>query len=110
MIAALVTTVTAAAFVAAAVVLLCTGRALLAVRILLDLLTAAGVLRLAGNRTWSALGAAVMIIVLRQLLWAALSEHGRGSRRQSPPRCGKDDHHLPLAVRGEAGDTGRMTT
>ncbi|MFC0505876.1 hypothetical protein [Micromonospora costi] len=108
MIGVLVTVVTVAAFLSAAAVLVGTGRALLAVRVLLDLLTAAGVIRLAGGRSWDALAAAVTIIVLRQLIWAALSE--RRSGRQSPPRCGEDDHHLPLAVRGEPGDSGRMTT
>ncbi|MFI6264793.1 hypothetical protein [Micromonospora sp. NPDC051006] len=109
MIAVLITTVTALALVTGVAVLLATRRARTAVRVLLDLLTAAGLLRLAAARGWPDLGAAAAIVVLRQLLWASLAAWRPWPRRQSRPRCGQDDHHLPLAVGGEAGETGRMT-
>ncbi|MGI5520774.1 hypothetical protein ACQEUX_07445 [Micromonospora sp. CA-259024] len=102
----LVTAVTALAMIAGVVTVLSTGALRTAVRVLLDLLTAAGLLRLAGDPSWNSLAGAVAIIALRQLLGAALGAPGR----QSPPPCAVDGHHLPLAVRGETGKSGRATT
>ncbi|MEV6370893.1 hypothetical protein [Micromonospora musae] len=102
----LVGVVTGLALLCAAVVLVGTGRALLAVRVLLDLLTAAGLLRLATGRSWTALAAAAIIIVLRQLVWASLNVAGPWPRRQSPPRCGSNDHHLRLAVEAKREKSG----
>lgn len=107
---ALVTAVTALALVTGVVIVLSTGALRSAVRVLLDLLTAAGLLRLAGDPGWNGLAGAVAIIALRQLLGAALSVPPPWSRRQSPASCAGDDHHLPLAVRGETGESGRITT
>ncbi|WCN78733.1 hypothetical protein [Micromonospora sp. LH3U1] len=106
----LVTVVTALALVAGVVIALSTGALRTAVRVLLDLLTAAALLRLAADPGWSGLAGAVAIIALRQLLGAALSGPPPWSGRQSPASCAGDDHHLPLAVRGETGESGRVTT
>ncbi|MEV4756120.1 hypothetical protein AB0J86_13550 [Micromonospora sp. NPDC049559] len=69
---ALATLLTAAGLAAAGIVLVATGSWRAAIRILLDLLTAAGLIRLAGARDWPALAGAAAIVVLRQLLSATL--------------------------------------
>ncbi|MET8042789.1 hypothetical protein ABZU25_18255 [Micromonospora sp. NPDC005215] len=102
----LITAVTALALVAGVVTALSTGALRAAVRVLLDLLTAAGLLRLAGDPGWNGLAGAVAIIALRQLLGAALGTARPRSGRQSPAPCAGDDQHLPLAVRGETGTAG----
>ncbi|MET8324545.1 hypothetical protein [Micromonospora sp. NPDC005189] len=107
---ALVTAVTALALVIGVVIVLSSGAFRIAVRVLLDLLTAAGLLRLVGDPGWNGLAGAAAIITLRQLLGAALSAPPPWSGRQSPAPCAGDDHHLPLAVRGETGESGRITT
>ncbi|MER7441147.1 MULTISPECIES: hypothetical protein [Micromonospora] len=105
----LVAVVTGLALLSGAAVLVGSGRPLPAVRVLLDLLTAAGVLRLASGRSWDALAVAVFIILLRQLVWASLSNASPWPRRQSsaPLR----DRRSPPTVggRGEAGESGRVT-
>ncbi|MFI6781180.1 hypothetical protein [Micromonospora sp. NPDC050276] len=106
MIGNLVTTVTALALVAGVVTVLGTGALRPGVRVLLDLLTAVGLLRLAGDPGWNGLAGAVAIIALRQLLGAALSQPPPWSGRQSPAPCAEDDHHLPLASTGETGKAG----
>ena len=59
--------VTAAGLVAAAGALAGTRHVAKSLAVLLDFLTAASLLRLAGPPTWSALGAAALTIVIRQL-------------------------------------------
>ncbi|MGC4869177.1 hypothetical protein ACLQ3B_27480 [Micromonospora sp. DT53] len=103
---ALVTAVTTLALVAGVVTTLSTGALRSGVRVLLDLLTAAGLLRLAGEPDWNGLAGAVAIIALRQLLGAALSRPPPWSGGQSPAPCAEDDHHLPLASTGETGKAG----
>ncbi|MEH0930433.1 hypothetical protein [Micromonospora sp. CPCC 205558] len=103
---ALVTAVTALALVAGVVTVLSSRALRSGVRVLLDLLIAAGLLRLAGDPGWSGLAGAVAIIALRQLLGAALSTPPPWSGRQSRARCADDDHHLPLASTGEIGRSG----
>ncbi|MFE9189786.1 hypothetical protein ACFYL6_09275 [Micromonospora sp. NPDC007208] len=103
---ALVTAVTALALVAGVVTTVSTGALRGGVRVLLDLLTAAGLLRLAGEPGWNGLAGAVAIIALRQLLGAVLSLPPPWSGRQSKARCADDDHHLPLASTGETGKAG----
>ncbi|MFC3502272.1 hypothetical protein ACFOOK_15040 [Micromonospora krabiensis] len=109
MITVLVTGATALSLLAAAVVLLTTGRGRTAVRVLLDLLIAAGLLRLATHRGWADLLTAAAVVALRQLLWVSLASGWPGSRRQSPPSCGADDPHIRLAVAGESGENGRAS-
>ncbi|MGC5290952.1 hypothetical protein [Micromonospora sp. DT231] len=106
----LITAVTALALVAGVLTTLTTRALRSGVRILLDLLIAAGLLRLVGELGWNDLAGAVAIIALRQLLGAALSRPPPPSGRQSPARCADDDRHLPLAVRGGTGESGRITT
>jgi hypothetical protein len=62
----------AAALVAGAVAFLSTGRPGLALSVLLDLLLAAGLLRLAGDPEWQALATAAAIVVLRRLIRTGL--------------------------------------
>ncbi|MCG5466226.1 hypothetical protein AB0K35_12810 [Micromonospora sp. NPDC053740] len=102
----LVTAVTALALVAGVLTTLTTGALRRGVRVVLDLLTAAGLLHLAGEPGWNGLAGAVAIIALRQLLGAALSRRPPWSGRQSPAPCAEDDHHLPLASTGETGKAG----
>ncbi|SCL24476.1 hypothetical protein GA0074692_1775 [Micromonospora pallida] len=73
MIRAAVTALGAGAPLCAGVVLLATGAWRTALRILLDLLTAAGLLGLSGAPGWGALAGAASVVALRQLLWAALA-------------------------------------
>ena len=47
-------------------------RVRLAVGSMLDLWTAAGLLRLAGDTSWGALGAAALLVVLRKVVAAAM--------------------------------------
>ncbi|MGW4680536.1 hypothetical protein ACWEOS_18900 [Micromonospora taraxaci] len=102
----LVTVVTALALVVAVVTVLSTGALKTGARLLLDLLTAAGLIRLAGDPGWNGLAGAVAIIALRQLLGAALSAPTPWSGRQSPAPCAEDDCHLPLALGRETRKTG----
>ncbi|MEU1589859.1 hypothetical protein [Micromonospora sp. NPDC005710] len=104
--AVLVTAVTALALVSGVVTTLSTGALRSGVRVLLDLLTAAGLLRLAGEPGWNGLAGAVAIIALRQLLGAALGGAPPWSGRQSSARCADDDHHLPLASTRKTGKAG----
>ena len=102
----LLTVVTALALVVGVVTVLSTGALRTGVRLLLDLLTAAGLLRLAGDPGWNGLAGAVAIIALRQLLGAAMSAPPPWSGRQSPAPCAGDDHPDPLALRRGTGKTG----
>ncbi|WP_432548122.1 hypothetical protein [Kineococcus sp. SYSU DK004] len=61
-------TVSAAALVSAVVVLLSTRRPSAALPVLLDLLTAAGLLRLAADPSWQRIAGAAAIVALRHLL------------------------------------------
>ncbi|WP_435207858.1 hypothetical protein [Micromonospora sp. bgisy143] len=106
MITGLVEVVTALALVVGVVTAVCTGDVRVAVRVLLDLLTAAGLLRLAGDPAWGGLASTAAIVALRQLLAAALTLPPPWSRRQSGPRCGDDDHRLPWAVPAKQGKAG----
>ncbi|MGC4846728.1 hypothetical protein ACLQ3F_05785 [Micromonospora sp. DT15] len=106
MMGTLATAVTALALVAGVLTTLTTGALRSGVRVLLDLLVGAGLLRLAGEPGWNGLAGAVAIIALRQLLGAALGSSPPWSGRQSAARCAEDDHHLPLASRGETGRAG----
>lgn len=63
---------TAFGLVAAAVVLAAAGRLLPALAVLLDFLTAAGLLRLAGDPSWSTIAAAAAVITVRKLVVAGL--------------------------------------
>jgi hypothetical protein len=73
--------VTAAGLIVAAVALVRTRRAPLALALLLDFFTAAALLRLAAPPSWPAIGAAALTIVIRQLASRALAA-ARGARRR----------------------------
>ncbi|MEV0329397.1 hypothetical protein AB0H63_23560 [Micromonospora echinospora] len=87
-----VTVLGAAASVCAVVVLLTSGSWRAALRILLDLLTAAGLLRLGGAQGWAALAAVAAIVALRRLLWAALAA-------SEPTDGAPDDRRAPTPAR-----------
>ncbi|MBE1485453.1 hypothetical protein [Plantactinospora soyae] len=77
------TLVTALALGSAAVVLLTTGSWRVAIRVLLDLLTAAGLIRLAAAQGWIDLASAAVIVLLRQVVSAVLL------RPRQPPDAGQ---------------------
>jgi hypothetical protein len=62
----------AAAILAGALVLVCTRSLRQALPVLLDLLTAAGLLHLAETRTWAALAVTAIVIALRRLVTSGL--------------------------------------
>jgi hypothetical protein len=73
--------VTAAGLVAAAGALARTRHVGLALAVLLDFLTAAALLHLAGPGSWQKIGAAALTIVIRQLATRALAA-ARAARRR----------------------------
>ena len=73
----LATVVTALALGAGTVTLAATRRPALALAVFLDLLLAAGLLRLAAEPTWTSLGTAAAIVLLRRLIGAGLRAGGR---------------------------------
>jgi hypothetical protein len=75
--AALALLVTVAALVAGLLALVATRRPAAALPVLLDLLTAAGLLRLVGEPSWPALATAAAILVLRRLIGLGLRTGGR---------------------------------
>ncbi|MEV4843398.1 hypothetical protein AB0K20_09295 [Micromonospora matsumotoense] len=77
----LATVVSALALGVGGVVLLTVRSWRTALQVLLELLVAAGLLRLVGGRSWPALATAVAVIALRRLLWADL---GAASSPPSP--------------------------
>ncbi|MGY2066091.1 hypothetical protein [Blastococcus sp. SYSU DS0619] len=83
--------VAGAAVVSALVALAATRRPALALGILLDLLVAAGLLRLAGDPGWQAIATAAVVIALRHLVGYGLrlgarSWEARGPRPERPSR------------------------
>ncbi|MEE6261408.1 hypothetical protein [Plantactinospora sonchi] len=66
------TLLTAVALATAAVVLVTTRSWRTAIRVLLDLLIAAGLIRLSGAQTWTDLAGAAVVVALRQLVSASL--------------------------------------
>lgn len=63
---------TAFGLVAASVVLAASRRLMPALAVLLDFLTAAGLLRLAGEPSWNTIAAAAAVIAVRKLITAGL--------------------------------------
>ena len=66
-----------AALIAGALVLAVTRRPSLALSVLLDLLLAAGLLRLVGDPGWQAIATAASIVILRRLIRIGLQAGGR---------------------------------
>lgn len=75
--------VAAAALVAGVVALSVTRRPPLAIAVFLDLLLAAGLLRLAGDPGWQALATAASIVAIRRLVGAGLR---RARRTRTAPQ------------------------
>jgi hypothetical protein len=73
--------VTAGGLIVAAVALVRTRSASLALALLLDFLTAAALLHLAAPPSWPAIGAAALTVAIRQLASHALTA-ARSARRQ----------------------------
>ncbi|TQN35370.1 uncharacterized protein DUF1622 [Blastococcus colisei] len=96
--------VAAAALAAGALALVGTRRPATALGVLLDLLLAAGLLRLAGEPNWQVILTAAVIVALRRLLGAAL----RGGPRPRPARDheprGRRLRHMVERVRSSAGE------
>lgn len=88
LVGALVVVLTAAALVAAGAVLLTTHRPVVALAVLLDLLLAAGLLRLAVPPTWTSLASAAAIVGLRKLISAGLRAGRRARGSGSPAAVG----------------------
>jgi hypothetical protein len=82
LVAALVPLVVAAGLVLSALTLLATRRVTTSLPILLDLLLAAGLLRLSATASWQAIGSAAAIVVLRKL--ATLGIAGARRARTEP--------------------------
>jgi hypothetical protein len=81
--------VTAAALVAGLVALVATRRPAAALPVFLDLLVAAGLLRLVGQPSWQALATAAVILVLRRLIGLGLRTGGRAWAASRPDRAGR---------------------
>lgn len=81
--------VTAAALVAAAVALAATGRPRAALPVLLDLLTAAGLIRLAADPEWRRLLTAAAVVLLRHVIATDLGRSGPPPSR--PPAAVEAD-------------------
>ncbi|MFF3852306.1 hypothetical protein [Micromonospora sp. NPDC002575] len=101
MTAPLPSVVTAAALLTGLVTLAATGSWRRALRVLLDLLTAAGLLRLAGDQGWTQLAGAAAVVALRTALWRVVVATMPARRPRRPAagggraRCGADDQALP---------------
>ncbi|MDP9429734.1 MAG: DUF1622 domain-containing protein [Actinomycetota bacterium] len=78
--------VTAAALLAGLVALLATRRPAVALPVFLDLLVAAGLLRLVGEPSWQALATAAAIVLLRRLIGFGLRTGGRTWASTRPDR------------------------
>jgi hypothetical protein len=78
--------VTAAALAAGLVALLATRRPAAALPVFLDLLVAAGLLRLVGEPSWQALASAAAILELRPLIGFGLRTGGRTWASTRPDR------------------------
>jgi hypothetical protein len=79
---------TAAGLVAAALTLAVTRRPGAALGVLLDLLLAAGLLRLAGDPGWGTITTAAVVVLLRHLAGAGLRVGARSwAARGGPPRA-----------------------
>ncbi|SFF03182.1 DUF1622 domain-containing protein [Blastococcus tunisiensis] len=74
-----------AAVVAGALALVVTRRPLPALAVLLDLLLAAGLLRLAGDPDWQGIVTAAAIVALRHLIGVGLRAGGRAWTGPRPP-------------------------
>ena len=77
LVAALVPVVVAAGLALSALTLLSTRRMTTALPVLLDLLLAAGLLRLSATASWQAIASAAAIVVIRKLATLGITAAGR---------------------------------
>ncbi|MEV6691924.1 hypothetical protein AB0M35_10710 [Micromonospora sp. NPDC051196] len=86
MIGAVAAVVGALGVLSAGVTLLATRSVPMAVEVLLDMLVAAGLVRLAGGTSWSGLAAVVVLVAVRRMLRAGLlaDDRWRASARRRP--------------------------
>jgi hypothetical protein len=82
--------VAAAALLVGTAALLRTRRLAPALALTLDLLTAAGLLRLAATQTWAAIGGAALVVLLRRLLAVGLHRGSAVAWRWPHTRAGED--------------------
>ncbi|MFC0006427.1 hypothetical protein [Micromonospora siamensis] len=99
------TVVAAAGLFSGLAVLVGTGSWRTALRVLLDLLTAAGLLRLGVDQSWTDLAGAAAIVGLRRVLWSVLAA---GPRTPLFRRSGGGNDHSWTALR-EPEESGRIT-
>ena len=76
--------VSIAGVAAAAIVVATTRRITVGIAVLLELWTAAGLLRLTADRSWGALGVAAVVILLRKALVLALDTTAAPRRPAAP--------------------------
>ncbi len=84
--------ITAAGLLAAAVVLTATRRPEFALKVLLDVLLAAGLLRLTGQPGWAALATAAAVVAVRRLVGIGLRAGRRPAAALPPPAPGPVPH------------------
>lgn len=85
LVASLVPLVVAAALLSSGLALLVTRRVGVALPVLLDLLLAAGLMRLSATATWQAIGSAAAIVVIRKLATLGIAAARRA--RAAPARA-----------------------
>ncbi|MDP9431512.1 MAG: hypothetical protein M3P91_01995 [Actinomycetota bacterium] len=83
-VASLVPVLVASALLVAALTLLATGSPWVALPVLLDLLLAAGLLRLSADASWRALAIAATIVTIRKLVGLGLAAGRRTPRQRFP--------------------------
>ncbi|MCZ7422381.1 MULTISPECIES: DUF1622 domain-containing protein [unclassified Micromonospora] len=87
--------VTAFGVLGATVALLTTGSRATALGVLLDMLLAAGLLRLAGEQSWTEIAVLVAIVALRLLVRTALTADFRRRSRDGQRPAERVDRALP---------------
>ena len=94
LVAALAPLIAIAALVVAGLVLASTRRPAVALPVLLDLLLAAGLLRLTADLRWDAIGSAALVVIIRKVAGIGIAAArttraaGAGSRSAGDPTAG----------------------
>ena len=88
------TAIGAAALATGALVLVATRQPVAALAVFLDMLLAAGLLRLVGDPDWQAIATAAAIVVLRRLIGAGLRAGGRAWSAPALARPGQENSAL----------------
>lgn len=98
-VAAMALIVAAAALIAAALAFAVSRRPGLALSVFLDLLLAAGLLRLVGEPSWQAIATAAAIVALRRLLGTGLRIGGRSWTAPATAGDGRTVHRRSVSAR-----------